>query len=127
MTVKTQRPWPISLLLLVCAVGLGGAVALWTYDLGREFAGIKRLPQSDALASQAQLQQLQKLAAERDQFSTTVNSAESKLIIERAAKDQLAAQVKGLEKENAKLKKTWHFSTVCCRPTRVRKGWRCDG
>ena len=106
MTVKTQRPWPFTLLLLVIAIGLGGAVALWTYDLGREFAGVKRLPTADALAYQTQLQ---KLASERDQFSTTVNSAESQLTIERAAKQQLATQVKGLEAENTKLKEDLAF------------------
>lgn len=106
MTVKTQRPWPFTLLLLVIAIGLGGAVALWTYDLGREFAGIKRLPAPDALAYQAQLQ---KLSTERDRFSTTVNSAESQLTIERTAKQQLAAQVKGLEAENTKLKEDLAF------------------
>ena len=106
MTVKTRRPWPFTLLLLVSAIGLGGAVALWTYDLGREFAGVKRLPTADALSYQTQLQ---KIAAERDQLSTTVNSAESQLTIERVAKQQLAAQVKGLETENTKLKEDLAF------------------
>ncbi len=106
MTVKTQRPWPLTLLLLAGAIGLGGAVALWTYDLGREFTGIKRQPQFDAPAMQAQLQ---KLTAERDRFSTTVNSAESQLTIERAAKQQLATQMKGLETENTKLKEDLAF------------------
>lgn len=106
MTVKTQRPWPLTLLILVSAIGLGGAVAMWTYDLGREFAGIKKLPPPDAIAYQALLQ---KLTAERDQFSTTVNSAESQLTIERTAKTQLAAQVKGLEAENTKLKEDLAF------------------
>ena len=104
--MKSQRPWPLTLLLLVCAIGLGGAAAMWTYDLGREFAGIKRLPHADAVAYQAQVQ---KLTAERDQFSTTVNSAESQLTIERTAKTQLAAQVKGLEAENTKLKEDLAF------------------
>ena len=106
MTVKTQRPWPLTLLLLASAIGLGGAVALWTYDLGRTFTGIKRQPQVDLSAMQ---NQLQKLTAERDRFSTTVNSAESQLTIERAAKQQLATQIKGLEAENTKLKEDLAF------------------
>ncbi len=106
MTVKTQRPWPWTLLLLVSAIGLGGAIAMWTYDLGREFTRIKRQPQIDIPAMQAQLQ---RLTAERDRFSTTVNSAESQLTIERAAKQQLATQMKGLEAENIKLKEDLTF------------------
>lgn len=106
MTVKTQRPWPWTLLLLVCAVGLGGAVALWTYDLGREFTGVKRRPEVDTRAMQAELQ---KLTAERDRFLTTVNSAESQLTIERAAKQQLATQMQRTEAENTKLKEDLAF------------------
>ena len=106
MTVKTQRPWPLSLLMLASAIGLGGAVALWTYDLGRAFTGTKRLATTDAVAYQAQLQ---KLGADRDQLSATVNAAESKLIIERTAKNQLAAQLKSLETENTKLKEDLAF------------------
>lgn len=106
MTVKTQRPWPWTLLLLAGAIGLGGAVALWTYDLGREFTGVKRHPEVDSRAMQAQLQ---KLNAEHDRFLTTVNSAESRLNIERAAKEQLATQMKGLEAENTKLKEDLAF------------------
>ena len=106
MTVKSHWPWPLKLLFLVCAIGLGGAVALWTYDLGRQFTGFKRLPGSDATQYK---EQLDKLLAQRDQYSTTVNSAESQLIIERTAKKQLAAQFKGLEAENAKLKEDLAF------------------
>jgi hypothetical protein len=53
--------------------------------------------------------QLQKMTAERDRFSTTVNSAESQLTIERAAKQQLATQMKALEAENTKLKEDLVF------------------
>ena len=106
MTVRTQRPWPLSLLLLASAIGLGGVIALWTYDLGREFSGTKRLSAADAVAYQAQLQ---KLAAERDRLSATVNSAESQLTIERTAKNQLAVQLKGMETENTKLKEDLAF------------------
>ena len=106
MTVQTQRPWPLSLLILASAIGLGGAVAFWTYDLGREFSGTKRLATPDAVAYQAQLQ---KLSADRDRLSATVNAAESQLTIERTAKNQLAAQLKGLETENTKLKEDLAF------------------
>src|ERR1039457_5518833 len=98
MTVKSNLPWPLKMVLLVVVLGLGGAVAMWTYDLGRRFTGI------DPGASRAQLEtfreQVEKIQAERDRFSTTVNAAESQLNIERSAQKQLATQVRTLESEN---------------------------
>lgn len=80
---------------------------MWTYDLGRSFAGF------GPVSSGEQLEQLQQkvaqLTIERDRFSTTVNAAESQLNIERSAQKQLASQVKILESENAKLKEDLAF------------------
>jgi hypothetical protein len=107
MTIKSNFPWPLRVLLVAVMLGLGGAIAMWTYDLGRRFTGI------DSGANQAQLQtfreQIEKIQAERDRFSTTVNGAESQLNIERSAQKQLATQVRTLETENIKLKEDLAF------------------
>ena len=106
MTIKNHYPWPLKLMFLAFAIGLGGAVALWAYDLGRQFTGLKRPPSADLAAYKAQLD---KVAAQRDQYSNTVNSADNRLIIERTAQQQLGAQVKALEAENSKLKEDLAF------------------
>jgi hypothetical protein len=106
MQVKSQRPWSLTLLILVLAIALGGAAALWIYDLGRAFAGLNKLSSADAQTYQARIA---KLTGERDRYSTTVNSADSQLTIERSAQKQLAAQVKSLEAENNKLKEDLAF------------------
>ena len=54
-------------------------------------------------------EQVQKLTSERDQYSTTANSAETKQNIDRSEQQQLVAQVKSLEDENTKLKEDLAF------------------
>lgn len=98
--------WPTRLILVIL-VGLAGAVAMWTYDSGRFPTGGTPDNTREQLAKYKE--QVEKLSVERDQFSTTVNAAESQLNIERSAQKQLAAQVKTLESENTRLKEDLAF------------------
>jgi hypothetical protein len=107
MTIKTQLSWPLRLVFLAVALGMGGAIAMWAYDLGRGFTGLAPLASAEQVA--AYKEEIEKLKLERDQFSATVNAAESQLNIERSAQKQLAVQVKGLETENVRLKEDLAF------------------
>lgn len=107
MTIKTYLPWPLKAVFLAIVVGVGGAIALWGYDLGQSLTGFSPRASREQLAGYKD--QLEKLRAERDELSTTVNSAESKLNIQRSAEKQLAAQVKTLEADNSKLKEDLAF------------------
>ena len=107
MTIKTHLPWPLRALFLVVVIGLGGALAMWAYDLGRNFAGLNPGAARDQVASLAE--QVKKLSDERDKFSSTAMAAESQLNIERSAQTQLGNQIKTLEAENAKLKEDLSF------------------
>ncbi len=106
MTIKRQLPWPMRI-LFIALIGVVGAIVMWSYDTGRA------LPGTEQESGRAQLAKYKKqvaaLTAERDQFSTTVNAAESQLNIERSAQKQLAAQVKTLEAENTRLKEDLAF------------------
>ncbi|MDY7573467.1 DUF6776 family protein [Actimicrobium sp. CCI2.3] len=106
VTIKSHFPWPLKMLFMVCTIALGGAAALWIYDLGRQFTGHDQSPSQDVAAYR---EQLAKLSAQRDRFSSTVNASESQLMIERSAQKQLAAQVKLLEGENVRLKEDLAF------------------
>ena len=108
MTIKRHLPWPLRAVFLAVVIGLGGAMAMWAYDLGRNnFSGLN----PDGLRDQVVelTEQVKKLNAEREQYSTTANAAESQLNIERSAQAQLAGQIKTLETENAKLKEDLSF------------------
>lgn len=107
MTIKTHLPWPLRVVFLVVVIGLGGALAMWAYDLGRNFAGLNPDAVRDQVASLSE--QVQKLTNERDKFSSTAMAVESRLNIERSAQTQLANQIKILEAENAKLKEDLSF------------------
>lgn len=100
-------PWTTRLLAFVIVLGLGGALALWIYDLGRGLTGLH----ADETRQQLNRykEQLELLTAERDQLSAAANASESKLNIERSAQKQLAAQVKTLESETTRLKEDLAF------------------
>ncbi|SFC56954.1 hypothetical protein SAMN04515619_109137 [Collimonas sp. OK412] len=107
MTVKSHYPWPLKALFLVLVLGFGGAVAMWIYDLGRDFTGHSPMVSKQQLADLNE--KVNALTAERDRFSSTVNAAESRLNIEKAAQEQLGQQIKVLETQNAKLKEDLAF------------------
>ncbi|MGZ3158140.1 MAG: DUF6776 family protein [Burkholderiaceae bacterium] len=100
-------PWPLRIVSFAIVIGLAGAIGMWVYDLGRGFTGFT----ADNTKLQIVLlkDQVEKLSAERDQFSTTVNASESRLNIEKSVQAQLATQLKTLEDENAKLKEDLVF------------------
>ena len=100
-------PWPFRFVFFAIVLGLGGAMSMWAYDLGRSIAGFNPGANKEQFATLQE--QIEKIRTERDQFSTTVNAAESQLNIERSAQKQLVMQVKTLESENIKLKEDLAF------------------
>lgn len=107
MTIKTQLPWPQKVAVIAIVLGLASAIAMWTYDLGRNFVGFGSTP---SIAQMEDLQEkIEQITIERDRYSSTVNAAESQLNIERSVQKQLAAQIKILESENIKLKEDLAF------------------
>lgn len=107
VSIRHHLPWPLRLLLLAIVLGLAGAIALATYDLGRQLAG--RSTGVDPAELRGMQERLVEVSAERDRFSGSVDAAESQLQIERTAQKQLAEQVKTLIAENARLKEDLAF------------------
>lgn len=107
MTVKSQISWPLKAFFLFFVVIIGGVLALWVYDLGRNFAGNSAIVDKQQLASLHQ--QIKTLTLEKEQFQTVMNGAESRFNIERAMREQFGQQIRILETENAKLKEDLGF------------------
>ncbi len=107
VTIKTQMPWPLKVLAGVLVLGIGGALAMWTYDLGRSLTGFPSGATKQQLATLKE--QVEKLTAERDQLATAANGVDSKWNIERSAQQQLAKQAKTLEADNIRLKEDLAF------------------
>ncbi|NUU03426.1 DUF6776 family protein [Herbaspirillum robiniae] len=107
MTIKRHLPWPALALLWAVAIGLAIAVAVWTYELGRN-----NLPglQGDAGEQVETLsEQVKKLSAENERLQSASNASQNELKIAQTAQSQLAAQVKNLEAENNRQKEDLAF------------------
>ena len=107
MTIKRHLPWPLLALLWAIVLGGGVALAVWTYELGRN-----NLPtlQGDAGEQLAELAgQVKKLSAENERLQTVSNASQNEVKIAQAAQAQLAAQVKNLEAENNRQKEDLAF------------------
>ncbi len=107
MTIKTHRPWWVQALVWVLILGFSGALALWTYDLGRRIAGLDRGEVESEIASLKK--RLARSEEERVALSANANAANSHLAIERATLEKLMSQVKTLEAENTRLREDLAF------------------
>ncbi|MFC0349522.1 DUF6776 family protein [Undibacterium danionis] len=101
MTINQHLPWPIKFALFAVVIGVGGAIAMWTYDLGRSFAfGPKFSPEQmtelqDKVAS---------LTAERDKLQAAAATIDSQQNIEKSIQKQLTDQINTLTAENNRIK-----------------------
>ncbi len=102
MTIKQQRPWPITVAMIALIIGLGGAIAMWTYDMGRSLTGFE--PKASKEKMQVLQKQLEELTAERDKLALSANTVESQMNIDRSMQKQLTDQIKTLTADNLKLK-----------------------
>jgi hypothetical protein len=102
VSVRTHVPWYLRWLGLAVALVLSVALAAWTWDAGRRFAGFDRGEVEQELA--AARGELARLREELDRLRALANAADSKLAIERTAQQKLAQQIKGFEQENARLR-----------------------
>ncbi len=107
VSIKGHLPWPLRMLMMAVVLGLAGAIALGIYDLGRKLAGGRSAVSEEQLDEMRV--QLDRVTTERDRYSGGVDAAESALQIERTAQEQMAAQVKTLIAENARLKEDLAF------------------
>ena len=106
MTINQHYSWPIKLAMIIVVIGLGGAIALWTYDLGRSFAfGPKFSPE--------QIKELQDkvntLSTEREKLAATANTIENQQNMEKSVQKQLKEQISTLTSENNRLKEDLAF------------------
>jgi hypothetical protein len=105
MAVRTRSSWPVRIIALVAAFGLGIATTMWVEGVGKSGAPGRDIKETLSTYKE----QVEKLTEERDQFSSTANAAESQINMERSAQKQLAAQMKALVQENTKLKEDLAF------------------
>jgi hypothetical protein len=100
--VRTHVPWYLRWLGIAVLLAFSAALAAWMYDAGRRFAGFDRSEVEQELSTART--ELGKVREELKRLSAVANAADSKVSIERAAREKLAQQAGGLEQENARLR-----------------------
>lgn len=102
VAVTSHIPWYWRWIGVAVLLGISAASAAWIYDAGRQFAGFDR---SEVLSElQAVKASLAEAHAELDRLRAVANAADSRLSIERTAQQNLAQQIRALEKDNARLR-----------------------
>jgi hypothetical protein len=102
VAVTSHIPWYWRWIGVAVLLGISAASAAWIYDAGRQFAGFDR---SEVLSElQAVKASLGEAHAELDRLRAVANASDSRLSIERTAQQNLAQQIRALEKDNARLR-----------------------
>jgi hypothetical protein len=107
MSIRRRISRGQRILMLVLLIAVIGGMALAAYAIGR---GMNPFG-SGISGEQAHLldKRIAALGAERDRIAGAWSLSESQLAIERAAHEQLSAQLKSLENENASLQEDLSF------------------
>jgi len=106
VAIRSALPWPVRWLALAVVFGFCAAVALWAFEFGKSIAGLDTVSREEVMKLRAELTRLRDEGQEQQ---TVVNSAQSLLVAERAAKESLMAQVKQLEADNRTLREDLGF------------------
>jgi len=101
MAIRSAMPWPLRWAMAAIVLGFCGAISLWAFEFGKTIAGLD----SGAKEELARLRDdVEKLRVERDKVQSSFNTSASLITAEKAAQEQLAAQIKVLESENRGLR-----------------------
>lgn len=108
VAVRSAMPWPVRWVMLAVVAGFCAAIALWSFEFGKEIAGLDRGTKeqlAQAMAENAVLQsQITKLTDERNKAQSVANTADTVLIAEKAANEKMAEVNRQLLAENQRLK-----------------------
>ena len=100
MSIRSHRPW-IRWAGIAIMMGFYAAIALWTFDLGKQFAGVDTGAKDELVRLRADYA---KLRQERDQAQSIMNTSSSLITTETSTRERLAVQIKVLEAENRALR-----------------------
>lgn len=100
MAVRSSLAWPLRWLLGAVVLGFSAALTLWAFEFGKEIAGLEQDTRGQLLQLR---EEHQKLLSEMAELRTVANTADSLLLAERSAQEQLKLRLRLLEDENARL------------------------
>jgi len=101
-------PWPVRWAGLALVAGFCAAIALWSFEFGKEIAGLdvgtKTLLQQMRAENAALRTQVQQLTDERNQAQSLASTADTRMLAEKTAQEKLAEVNQGLLAENQRLR-----------------------
>jgi len=101
MAVRSAMPWPLRWAGAAIVLGFCAAIALWAFEFGKSIAGLDTGAKEELVQLRGDVA---KLREERDKAQSVFNTSASLITAEKAARDQLATQIKALEAENRALR-----------------------
>ncbi len=108
MSVRSALPWPFRWAVLAIVLGFCAAIGLWAFEFGKDIAGLEKGSKEEMVRLRAEAvslrQELDKAKELRDQAQSVANTAGALVTAEKAAQQQLVAQVQQLELDNRRLR-----------------------
>lgn len=108
MSVRSALPWPFRWAVLAIVLGFCAAIGLWAFEFGKDIAGLEKGSKEEMVRLRAEAvslrQELDKAKELRDQAQSVANTAGTLVTAEKAAQQQLVAQVQQLELDNRRLR-----------------------
>ncbi|MDF1486462.1 hypothetical protein PY257_14955 [Ramlibacter sp. H39-3-26] len=101
VAIRSTLPWPVRWLFAAMMLGICATVGLWTFELGRDIAGLDRSTHDELAALRSDAAQLR---AERDRLQRDASAAGSLLTAQQATQDRLLVQIRQLESDNRSLR-----------------------
>jgi hypothetical protein len=100
MSIRSHRPW-IRWAGIAIMTGFYAAIALWTFELGKGFAGLDTGAKEELIRLRSDFARLQQ---ERDKAQSLINTSASLITTETSARERMGAQIKVLEAQNRALR-----------------------
>jgi hypothetical protein len=108
MSVRSALPWPFRWAVFAIVMGFCAAIGLWAFEFGKDIAGLEKGSKEELGRLRSEVVSLQheldKAKALRDQAQSVANTAGTLVTAEKAAQQQLVAQVQQLELDNRRLR-----------------------
>ncbi len=113
MSVRSAMPWPLRWALVATVLGFCAAIGLWTFEFGKDIAGLDHGAKQELVHLREQMVDLRaglaRAQEERDQAQSIANTAGTLVTAGQASEDKLIEKVKQLQAENQALRNDLGF------------------
>lgn len=106
LAVRSALPWPLSWGAGALVLGICATIALSTFEMGSNAAGVDAILREELTQSR---QELSRLREERDHAQLVFNTSGSLLITEKAVQEKMLSRIKQLEDDNRVLRDNLAF------------------